>query len=98
MFVVVCFCVYVLSDPLQITETTAQFLLRDGGFNLSRREAPPELIANMRTYWLMGMKGSCDTMLEAAGAGDMQQTQEEEVNQLEGVENQQGIYHLLQTN
>ena len=57
--------------PQQITESTAQFLVRDGGFNLTRRESPPEAIANMLTYWLDGMKGggegSCETAT-AAGA------------------------------
>ena len=55
----------------QITEATAQFLVRDGGFNLSRRESPPESIANMLTYWLDGMKGgdgSCATTTAAAAA------------------------------
>ena len=59
--------------PQQITESTAQFLVRDGGFNLTRRESPPEAIANMLTYWLDGMKGgmgegSCETA-NAAAAG-----------------------------
>ena len=55
----------------QITESTAQFLVRDGGFNLTRRESPPEAIANMLTYWLDGMKGgegSCETATAAAAA------------------------------
>ena len=60
--------------PQQITESTAQFLVRDGGFNLTRRESPPEAIANMLTYWLDGMKGgmgegSCETANAAAAAG-----------------------------
>ena len=54
------FLYHFFSPHLQITESTAQFLVRDGGFNLSRRESPPEAIANMLTYWLDGMKGGGD--------------------------------------
>ena len=85
---------------LQITESTAQFLVRDGGFNLSRRESPPESIANMLTYWLDGMKGgdeSCETTTAAAAvaasvaANALQQHQQDmQLDQHEQHEHQQG--------
>ena len=65
--------------------------MRNGGFNLSRRIDPPELIANMQTYWLNGFKISCGTMRDGLVATPMQQIQEQQDHQLEAVEHQQGI-------
>ena len=66
---------FICDSSQQITESTAQFLVRDGGFNLTRRESPPEAIANMLTYWLDGMKGgmgegSCETATAAAAGAE----------------------------
>ena len=79
----------------QITEATAQFLVRDGGFNLLRRENPPESIANMLTYWLDGMKGgdgSCERSTAAASsvAASALQQQHQDMQQDMQHENQQG--------